>query len=367
MGLEVFSMLMSLKGRLCSLILLLCVQAPAPAYAVTGEQVEPTVFDLLRHSLVGLQPADGSSNCSGVLISPRYILTAGHCVRTDMPMLVSFFSSDREGVEAVPALKVILHPAWARNLPLFNAATEQRESWSRRQHRIVRRVARYNLKFDNLGILRACKFSDAGLDSFSNEEKFRAYLMQFQKNQKLRKRIVLKTAADRAARAKCEDWVSEGNEIYNEISRLNKEADSMLAQPRFPSDLAIVELPSPASKEHQPMKISFEFAPNGRVNPLMVIAGVGQTGAGESGRPTAGRAQILGEAPDVFSVGGSSVICPGDSGGPTAILQGGELSLVGINSETLTSRGGAACVLGENKGFVTKLSDYAEWLHQFLK
>src|SRR3954468_20025609 len=54
------------------------------------------------------------SNCSAVLVAPRVLLTAAHCVEgSDLAGLQAFFGNDRSGAGVhTPILDGRLHPDW---------------------------------------------------------------------------------------------------------------------------------------------------------------------------------------------------------------------------------------------------------------
>ena len=82
--------------------------AAAPARAIVGESADgaahadETVMVLSRD-------AQGSGFCTGIVLTPRVILTAAHCLRAPSDMLVHFRDADGAPV-VVEVLAKLAHP-----------------------------------------------------------------------------------------------------------------------------------------------------------------------------------------------------------------------------------------------------------------
>ncbi|ADO68887.1 Peptidase [Stigmatella aurantiaca DW4/3-1] len=103
-----------MQGPMWMLALVLGL-GPVPGAIIggTATQADPTVVALLNA---------GQPFCSGVLLSPRVVLTAAHCAA--LPRALSVFLGTEPGGEGetVPVSRVMVHPAYTPSAPAQDIA-----------------------------------------------------------------------------------------------------------------------------------------------------------------------------------------------------------------------------------------------------
>lgn len=274
-----------------------------PAHAVNGRGVVDEVMEMAKVSMAMVKPADDSQTCSGVLIGRRRALTAAHCVVEGKPLLVKF-----EGFEPMKVANAVLHPVWMANLPRYREFMKEQRWVNRQYDRILRRIS--------------------GLAVLADEKQ----------------------------------QAIERSKIESDGAKLQAHARKLILKHNFPGDIAILELEQDAPSQLNPVVLDFDFVPGAKNATNVVLAGYGTNGWGTAGILTLAEANVLGVRSDTFVVGGSGVICPGDSGGMTARILDGKFHLVAVNSEMITPEGGVDCTPGYSQGYVTKISDYKSWI-----
>lgn len=274
-----------------------------PAYAVNGRGVVDEVVELAKVSMAMVKPIDDSQTCSGVLIGRRRALTAAHCVVDGKPLIVKF-----EGFEPLKVANAVLHPVWIANLPRYREFMKEQRWVNRQYDRILRRIS--------------------GLAVIADEKQ---------------------QAIERA-------------KIESDGAKLQAYARKLILKHNFPGDIAILELEEDAPSQLHPVELDFDFAPGRRNATNVVVAGYGTNGWGTAGVLTLAESNVIGVRADTFVIGGTGVICPGDSGGMTARIDDGKIHLVAVNSEMITPEGGIDCTPGHSQGYVTKISDYKAWI-----
>lgn len=279
-----------------------------PAHAVNGRGLVNEAVQLAKASVALVKPLDESLTCSGVLISRRQAMTAAHCVDESKPMMVKF-----EGFEPIKVREAVLHPIWTENLPRYREFMKEQRQIDRKYNRILRRVS--------------------GLAVIADDKK---------------------VASMRAA-------------IELDAKLLQAEARKLILKHNFPGDIAILELEEDAPAGLRPVSLDYDFRPGAMNSTKVVLAGYGTNGWGTAGELNLAEANVIGTRADTFVVGGSGVICPGDSGGMTARIGDGQFHLVAVNSEMITPEGGIDCTPGHSQGYVTKISDYKIWIQTYLK
>ncbi len=86
--------------------------AATPALALVG--VSQPGGTLSRHSVMVLKASrNGAGNCTGVVIAPRVILTAGHCVTSAIDIAV--YVSPQSTPTPIKARAIAVHPGYVRN------------------------------------------------------------------------------------------------------------------------------------------------------------------------------------------------------------------------------------------------------------
>lgn len=95
-----------------------------PAYAIAGgelvSQANDPVTGQVKGVLTSIRHRGGKPFCSGVIIAPRLVLTAAHCMNNEVAsklQLSTCINSKSEGCGWVSAAKITNHPSFRINLP----------------------------------------------------------------------------------------------------------------------------------------------------------------------------------------------------------------------------------------------------------
>lgn len=353
------------KSLLAFAMTVLSVLTPGEAYAINGQEVSPDLYRKAKPSLATISSTDNSLNCSGVLITRRHILTAGHCVIGSKDILrVSFFNES--GSELVmKAKKISINPVWEKELPKYQETLEQKNMYNRLFRRLIRDETRLNRDYLENNIEQACKVMKIKQIDVRDGEAIREAEDQIERLRNLIYHANLRVKDQREIRMVCMNWIDEAGEYFRRLAKLNQDGVKLLKEPEIPGDLAIIELSGKVPGEFRAMKLEFaKFTP-----PLgqLLIAGSGLTANGEIGHPRMAMIDLIVESRDRLLSGVSAVACPGDSGGAVADVDSGEPRLIAINSEVMQDDVSKDCQLKESVAVAIKVADYADWIRSVIK
>ncbi len=92
----------------------LCLLLTTSAQALVGESRDGA--ELSPHVVMVLSNADGRAGlCSGVVIAPKVVLSAAHCVKSPAQSMVHFRSGERPVL--LPVSAIAIHPEFKANAP----------------------------------------------------------------------------------------------------------------------------------------------------------------------------------------------------------------------------------------------------------
>jgi len=304
-----------------------------------------TFFDRFLRSTVAVQAEDDSLRCSGTLVSSTQVLTSGHCFdpvadKTDMKYHVHLMETQTKISKTIAIKDIQVHPLWLMG-----------------RDEILRTNAKLDALYKKLYALtppqKTCLPGRAKWQKVNLREAYN--MARIYANQRP------------GSTDPCDVAVRKIVKLLEKNSSLLDEKRDGITYTRL-GDLALVELAEPVNDDyHRPMKIDFSFIPDPKNNYIALIAGFGMEH--EKQKLTSpvnplsfGLAQFLGsDSEDLMIVGEGAVVCPGDSGGPTALAIGNELILVGVNAGT------AGCHVNGGWGRSVILNAHEAWLKPMIK
>jgi hypothetical protein len=301
--------------------------------------------NLALRSVVAVQSIDSSRRCSGTLISPSQVLTSAHCFDTKegqppATFQVYLMKTPLLVERTVQVKNVHVHPLWPisrKGIALWNSSL-------RKMYETLNQISR-----------------DSGQDCPIHKNNWENTWLQ-----KYFEMTAEFVASQNRPKDSCAKAILRVHKLLGENRNLLDQNEISL-RTTGPGDLAIVDLKeSIVSDFYRPMAIDWDFKPLPKDDRLALISGFGPTDEkSEMNYPVnslnVGYTGFRGMAgSDLLTISGSAVICPGDSGGPTAYVKHDHMILVGVNAGT------SGCNFVGGLSHATVVGAHADWLKSII-
>jgi hypothetical protein len=309
---------------------------------LVGSKDRDKYTELALRSTVAVVATDDSRRCTGTLVSPGQVLTSAHCF-DPLPGKADTFQiylmNDVFTVAKTVAIKEVhVHPLWVMGRKSI-------EDFNRQRKNLYAGLGKISLSVSETCPLR-------GLDWESYE--LSSYLKDLADFMKKKPAGPCQKAVQRVGRLLAKNkFVLDKKPMPENETRLG--------------DVAVADLAEEVNDGfHKPMAIDFEYQPEAGDTRIAFVMGFGMTSEKiELAKPinplNIGYSSIKGAASDDrITIGDGAVICPGDSGGPTAYVKFDQMQLIGINAGT------TACNYIGNQSESVSVRAHADWILSIL-